>query len=100
MEERVENTVRLKLKLDYNLPKTKLDLFASTELFYRFQRDVIYTFEEVQTVSSINKYRVKAGARYPLGDHHALKLFGMHQWRYPDRAGEFVLGLGYSYQIN
>ena len=99
-EERTENTLRLKFKLEYNLPKTKLDLFASTEVFYRFQRDLIYTFAEVQSVNAINKYRVKVGASYPLGDQHEIKFFGMPQWRYPDRASEFVFGLGYSYQIN
>lgn len=98
-EERVENTIRLKFKLEYNLPKTKLDVFASTEAFYRFDRDLIYTFEEVQTVSAINKYRVKFGASYPIGDYHEIKLFGMHQWRYPDRNNEFVFGLGYSFDF-
>lgn len=99
-EERVENTLRLKFKLGYNLPSTKLDLFASTEVFYRFQRDLIYTFSEVQSVNAINKYRVKVGMSYPLGDQHEIKLFGMHQWRYPDKTNELVFGLGYSYQIN
>lgn len=98
-EKRAENTLRLKFKLEYNLPKTKLDLFASTELFYRFQRDLVYTFTEVQSVSATNKYRIKLGASYPLGDQHSIKLFGMHQWRYPDGTNEFVLGLGYSYDF-
>lgn len=98
-EERTENTVRAKLKLEYNLPKTKLDLFASTELFYRFQRDLIYTFDEVQSVNAVNKYRVKMGAAYPFGDHHSVELFGLHQWRYPDGRSEFVIGVGYAFQL-
>ncbi len=100
LEELTENTLRGKLKLEYNLPKTKLDLFASTELFYRFQRDLIYTFDEVQSVNAINKYRVKMGAEYPFGDHHSVKLFGMHQWRYPDGGSELVIGVGYAFQLN
>ena len=99
-EERTENTVRLKLKLQYNLPKTKLDLFASTELFYRFQRDLIYTFSEVQSVSAINRYRIRFGASYPFGDHHEIKLFGAPQWNYPDERREFVFGMGYSFDFN
>ena len=98
-EERTENTLRLKFKLEYNLPKTKLDLFASTEAFYRFQRDVIYTFSEVQSVNAINKYRVKFGASHSIGDQHSIKLFGIHQWRYPDGTNELVVGLGYSFTI-
>lgn len=98
-EERVENTLRLKFKLEYNLPKTKLDLFASTELFYRFQRDLVYTFTEVQSVNAVNKYRVKFGASHPIGDQQSIKLFGMHQWRYPDGTNEFVVGLGYSFDF-
>jgi hypothetical protein len=98
-EERTENTLRLKLKLQYNLPKTKLDLFASTELFYRFQRDVIYTFTEVQSVSAINRYRARLGVSYPVGDQHEIKLFGAPQWDFPDQTSEFVLGLGYSFDF-
>lgn len=99
-EERTENTLRLKFKLDYDLPKTKLDLFVSTEVFYRFQRDLIYTFSEVESVNAVNKYRVKFGARYPIADQHSIKIFGMHQWRYPDGTNEFVIGLGYSFNIS
>ena len=98
-EKRVGNTLRLKFKLEYNLPKTKLDIFASTEMFYRFQRDLVYTFTEVQAVNGVNKYRVKIGASYPFNDHHSVKLFGLHQWRYPDGTTEFIVGLGYSYEI-
>ncbi len=99
VEKRVENTLRLKFKMEYDLPKTKLDLFSSTEVFYRFQRDLIYTFAEVQSVNAMNKYRVKLGASYPLGDQHSIKFFGMHQWRYPDGTNEFVFGLGYSFDF-
>ncbi|MDB0037739.1 DUF2490 domain-containing protein [bacterium] len=99
-QERTENTLRLKFKLEYNLPKTKLDLFASTEVFYRFQRDLIYTFSEVESVNAVNKYRVKLGVRYPINDQHSVKMFGMHQWRYPDGTNEIVVGLGYSFTIN
>lgn len=98
-EERTENTLRLKFKLEYNLPKTKLDLFASTEVFYRFQRDLVYTFTEVEAVNAIDKYRVKFGIQQPLGDQHSIKLFGMHQWRYPDGTNEIVIGLGYSFSL-
>ncbi len=95
-EKRTDNTLRLKLILDYDLPNSKLDLFASTELFYRFQRDLVYTFSEVQSVDAINKYRVKLGLSYPLGDHQDIKVYGLNQWRYPDGRSEFVIGLGYS----
>lgn len=99
VERRTENTLRLKFKLEYNLPKTKLDLFASTEVFYRFQRDLVYTFTDVQSINAIDKYRVKFGMQYPLGDQHSIKLFGMNQWRYPDGRNELVVGLGYSFSL-
>lgn len=98
-EKRTENTLRLKFKLEYNLPKTKLDLFASTELFYSFQRDLVYTFTEVQSVNAIGKYRVKLGMSYPIAKQHTVKLFGMNQWRYPDGTNEIVVGLGYSFSF-
>lgn len=100
LEKRLENTLRGRLKLEYNLPKTKWDVYASTEVFYRFQRDIIYTFDEVQSVSAINKYRIEVGAEYPLGDHHSIELYGLHQWRYPDGRNELVLGVGYTFKLN
>lgn len=99
-EKRTENILRLKFKLEYDLPKTKLDIFASTELFYRFQKDVIYTFSQVETVSGIDKYRVRLGVSHPIGDHHEIKVFGMNQWRFYDKPSEFVVALGYSFKIN
>ncbi len=99
-KERTENTLRLKFKFEYNLPKTKLDLFTSTEVFYRFQRDLVYTFTQIESVNAVNKYRVKLGVSYPIGDKHSIKLFGMQQWRYPDGSSELVVGLGYSFNIN
>lgn len=100
LEKRTENTLRLKFKVEYNLPKTKLDLFVSTELFYRYQRDLIYTFMDVQSVDAINKYRIMAGLSYPIGDRQNVKLFGLNQWRYPDGRSEFVIGLGYSFDLS
>jgi hypothetical protein len=97
-EKRTENTLRLKFKLEYNLPKTKLDLFASTELFYRFQRDLVYTFSEVQSINAINKYRVKVGLSYPFGPS-TIRIYGLSQWRYPNDSNELLIGLSYSYEI-
>lgn len=100
LEKRTENTLRLNAKMDYDLPNTKLDLTASTEVFYRFQRDLTYTFSEVIVTNAINRYRLKLGMSYPLGDRHKLELFGIEQFNFPDKGAEFVMGMGYTYDFS
>ena len=98
-EKRGENTLRLRFKLDYDLPKTKLDLYASSEIFYRFQRDLIYTFTKVESVNAINRHRLIMGMKHPIGDQHSIELFGLYQWQYPNETTETIIGLGYTFSF-
>jgi hypothetical protein len=99
-DERTENTLRLNAKVDYDLPNSKLELTGSTELFYRFQRDVMYTFTDVTATSGVNRLRLKLGASYPLTDRQKIELYAIEQFSYPDGNPEFVLGIGYIYDFS
>ena len=98
--ERTENTLRLNAKVDYDIPNTKLDLSASTELFYRLQRDVTYTFTDVIVTNAINRYRLKMGMSYPITDRQKFELYAIEQFSYPDGNPEFILGIGYIYDFS
>ena len=100
LNERTENTLRLNAKVDYDLPNTKLDLTASSEVFYRFQRDLTYTFTEVISTNAVNRLRLRLGMSYPITDRQKVELYAIEQFRYPDGNPEFVLGIGYIYDFS
>lgn len=99
-DERTENTLRLNAKVDYDLPDTKLELSASTELFYRFQRDLTYTFTDVIATNAVNRWRLRLGMNYPITDRQKVELYAIEQFSYPDGNPEFVLGIGYIYDFS
>lgn len=98
--ERVDNYLRTRLKVDYNIPKTKLKPEFSAELFYHFNDQVSYSFTEVRTVNSFNKMRFKLGLEYPLGLKHKVAIFGQYQHAFLSKNNDVVMGISYSYDIN
>lgn len=100
LEKRTENTLRLNTKLEYDIPNAKLDLSASAELFYRFQRDLTYTFTEVTATNAINRLRFKFGMSYPLSERQKIELCAIEQLSYPDGIPEFIIGIGYIYDFS
>lgn len=98
--ERADSYLRARLKLDYNLPKTKLKPEFSTEIFYHFNDQISYSFTEVRTYHAFNKIRFKLGLEYPLALKHKIAIYAQYQHAFQSRNKDFVLGLGYSYHIN
>ena len=98
--ERVDNYIRTRLKVDYNIPKTKLKPELSTELFYHFNDRISYNFTEVRTYNSFNKMRIKLGVEYPLGLKHKVSVYGQYQIAFLSKNNDIVLGIGYNYDIN
>ncbi|MEJ6583911.1 MAG: DUF2490 domain-containing protein [Crocinitomicaceae bacterium] len=97
---RGDNYIRTRLKVDYNIPKTKLKPEFSAELFYHFNDQVSYSFTEVRTYNSFNKTRFKLGLEYPIGLKHKIALFGQYQHAFLAKINDFIMGIGYSYDIN
>ena len=92
-----ENTLRCKLKFDYNIPKSKFEPFISGELFYRFNNQLTYTATEVVATNAINKLRMKVGASYKIKGGHSLKLYTLIQKQLLSQETEMILGLGYGF---
>lgn len=93
------DNLRLRVKLSYNLPKTKLTPHIASEFFYHFNDQIIYTPTEVQSVHRFNKYRLRAGLSYPLNKQHELSLFYMVEPEIEGPDTEYILSLGYSLKL-
>jgi hypothetical protein len=96
-EELNNDNLRFRLKLSYNLPKTKLTPHIATEFFYHFNDQIIYTPTEVRAVHRFNKYRLRAGLSYPLNKQHELSMFYMVEPEIESFDRDYVLSLGYSF---
>lgn len=96
---RNDNYLRFKLDFDYNIPKTKLKPEFGAELFYHFGDQITYTFTDVTSRGRLNKYRLKLGLSYPLTKDMDLSAFYMLQSRIQESKTDFILGLGYSYNL-
>ena len=98
--ERADNYIRTRLKVDYNIPKTKLKPELSAELFYHFNDRISYSFTEVRGYNTFNKLRIKLGLEYPLGLKHKVSVFGQYQRKLLSSENDLVIGASYSYNIN
>lgn len=94
-----ETELRLKGVLKYNLKGTKIEPYLSSELFYRFQDQIIYTANEVTTREAINTWRLRAGLSIPLSKRHELKTFYLFQDRIGSDKIEHIFGLKYAYNF-
>lgn len=95
-----DDYLRYRLKYAYTFAQFKLTAFVSTEFFYHFNDQMVYTFESVQSSSRFNKYRMRLGAEYPISKKHTLKAFYMVQPYIESTRTNFILGLGYQYKFS
>jgi hypothetical protein len=96
---RNDDYFRCKFDFEYNLPKSKLKPEVGAELFYHFADQISYTFTSVTSRSRINKFRLKAGLSYPITKNQDLSVFYMIQSRTQESKTDYILGIGYSYDI-
>jgi hypothetical protein len=97
---RTDNYLRLRIKADYSLPKSKLKPYLSVEMFYHISDQVTYTFSEVNTVNNINKLRASLGFKYAISKKHEIKIFYICQRQILKSENKFILGVGYTYDID
>lgn len=90
---------RMQLTLKYNVPKYKLEPELAAELFYHFNDQLSYSFEEVRSRNRFNKYRVRIGINYEINKLNSLKIFYMVQSAIESPKADFILGLGYTYRL-
>ncbi len=100
VNERVNNYIRGRLELAYDVADGDITPYVSCEWFYHINDQIHYTATEVLTYNSINKVRLKFGSNFKLDDHHGLKLFMNYQRGIPDNDADIILGVGYKYEFN
>jgi len=93
------DNLRLRFKVDYNLPNTKLEPHIAASIFYHFNDQIRYVGNEVQTDHRFNKYRLRVGANYPINKQQTIGLFYMIQPEIDSPESTYVLSLGYSYKL-
>ena len=102
---------RLRLKVNYNIKKWKLDPFAATELFYA-KETYVYNYipeiTETNSISDIQKYRLQIGTSYSKKKIGEFKLFYMleHQFKnyavfsnYGIPVNWHIVGFNYTYKF-
>lgn len=93
------SNIRLKGKLSYNLPKTKLEPELSSEIFYHFNDQIIYKADKVITNNRFDKYRIRLGLNYSFTKRHQMKVFYQFQKTFLEDKSSNILGVKYSYQF-
>ena len=91
--------LRGRLKIAYNLPKTKLEPHVAAEVFYHFNDQINYTFSSVEAKHRVSKYRLRAGLSYPLTKQHLVKLYYIVEPRTESMRTDFILGVGYAFKL-
>jgi len=90
---------RTRVKLSYDLPKTKLKPHVATEFFLHFNDQITYTSTGVIGNHRFNKYRLRLGIEYPINKRHELNLYYIVEPEFESPDTDFILGLGYKYLI-
>lgn len=90
--------LRGRIKLVYNLPKTKIEPHISSELFYHFNDQLSYTENQVITNHRFNKYRVRAGLGIPITKQHLLRVFYIIQKEIDGPKTDYIGGLTYRFR--
>ena len=90
---------RTRVKLSYNLPKTKLKPHVAAEFFLRFNDQLTYTSTGVTGNHRFNKYRLRLGLDYPINKRHELNVYYIVEPKLESPDTDFILGLGYKYEV-
>ena len=88
---------RGRLKLSYNLPKTKIEPHVAVEVFYHFNDQLAYTITGVSARHRISKYRVRMGFGIPLSKQHQIKCFYLIQQQVHGSKTDFIAGVSYRF---
>ena len=99
MVDRSNDYWRTQFEIKYNWEEFNLKPEVSAELFYHFNDQFDYTFEEVRTNSRFNKYRIRLGMGYEINKRHEAKIFYMLQSQFESPKADYILGIGYSYRF-
>ena len=90
--------LRGRIKLSYNLPKTKIEPHISSELFYHFNDQFSFTDNQVIANHRFNKYRFRAGLAIPVAKQHLIRVFYIIQKEIGGPKTDYIGGLTYRFR--
>ncbi len=87
-----KDNFRNRLQITYNVPNSKVEPFASGELYYDLTSGKQKEF---------SRLRVRAGVTYPLNKRNEIEVFGQYQTKLNTNSPEtsYVLGVFYSFSF-
>lgn len=91
--------LRGRLKLSYNIAKSKIEPHVAVEFFYHFNDHLTYTETAVVSSHQFNKYRIRVGVNYQIKKRQNIKLFYIVEPKIESTKVNYVLGLGYQYKF-
>lgn len=98
--QRNKSMMRNKFQIKYDIKNFKLSPYASTELFYSWNRDVIYGSNMISIESGMNSFRHFIGFEVELKKLQSLDIgFGMRE-RYLDKTKSNIIRITYKVLLN
>lgn len=97
--DRNDDYLRSKLKFTYNIKGIKLEPELSAELFYHFNDQLNYTYNEVSSHNRFEKYRLRLKLNYELNKRNSVYLGYMVQGKFESLGAEYIMVVGYRYDF-
>ncbi|MBN4049717.1 DUF2490 domain-containing protein [Bacteroidales bacterium AH-315-N07] len=93
--------LRNKLRLNYNIRKSKLDPYLAVELYYHFNNYIVYKNEEVLVYHEFNKYRIQFGWNINLRNNRSMDIFYIYQKEFNVNNPEIdnIFGIIYNFRL-
>lgn len=91
--------LRFRTKTSYNLPGTKLVPSVSAEIFYHFNDQMVYTFNSINSVHCVNKYRISTGLDIPLHKKHSFGINLIWQSKMDLSKSDFIIECNYQLDL-
>lgn len=98
--QRNKSIMRNKFQIKYDIKNFKLTPYASTELFYSWNRDIIYGINNISIQSGMNSFRHFIGFEVELSKRQSLDVgFGFRE-QYLNKTKNNILRLTYKVNLN
>lgn len=95
-----DENLRGQLKLEFDFPKDiGLKASLSSEVFFHFKDQIRYTSKSVTTYNRFSKMRMRVGCEYAINKRSTIEAFYMVEPEFDGPKTDFVLGLGYKYEL-
>lgn len=97
--DRSDDYLRSLFSLSYNVKGVKLEPEISGELFYHFNDQVSYTFNDVSSHHRLSEYRLRCKMNYEFSKRHSAFVGYFIEGRFESNSTKHVLNVGYRYTL-